>query len=49
MVRRWRYVLIYEINALTLVAADIRMTNVPDIRVDYRHETLLAELAFIQT
>lgn len=29
--------------------ADIRMTNVPDIRVDYRHETLMAEHAFIQT
>ncbi|KAG3004968.1 hypothetical protein JG687_00015083 [Phytophthora cactorum] len=28
---------------------DIRMTNVPDIRVDYRHETLQGELAFIQT
>ncbi|KAI9909297.1 hypothetical protein PsorP6_014897 [Peronosclerospora sorghi] len=28
---------------------DIRMTNVPDIRVDYRYETLQGELAFIQT
>ncbi|CAH0486569.1 unnamed protein product [Peronospora farinosa] len=28
---------------------DIRMSNVPDIRVDYRHETLQGELAFIQT
>ncbi|CAI5738103.1 unnamed protein product [Peronospora destructor] len=28
---------------------DIRMSNVPDIRVDYRHETLQSELAFIQT
>lgn len=28
---------------------DIRMTNVPDIRVDYRHETLQSELEFIQT
>ncbi|KAL0584382.1 hypothetical protein ABG067_005733 [Albugo candida] len=27
---------------------DIRMTNVPDIRVNYRHETLASELAFIQ-
>lgn len=23
------------------------MTNVPDIRVDYRHETLQGELAFV--
>ncbi|TMW59645.1 hypothetical protein Poli38472_004714 [Pythium oligandrum] len=28
---------------------DIRMTNVPNIRVDYRHETLRNEFAFIQT
>ncbi|RLN64576.1 hypothetical protein BBP00_00003373 [Phytophthora kernoviae] len=28
---------------------DIRMSNVPDIRVDYRHKTLQGELAFIQT
>ncbi|TDH65947.1 hypothetical protein CCR75_005441 [Bremia lactucae] len=28
---------------------DIRMTNVPDIRVDYRHTTLQGELDFIQT
>lgn len=28
---------------------DIRMTNVPDIRVDYRHQTLQGELEFIQT
>lgn len=34
---------------IVLCCVDIRMTNVPDIRVDYRHETLMAELAFIQT
>ncbi|TYZ67790.1 hypothetical protein PybrP1_005565 [[Pythium] brassicae (nom. inval.)] len=28
---------------------DIRMTNVPDIRVSYRHETLQSELEFIQS
>lgn len=28
---------------------DIRMTNVPDIRVDYRYETLQCELQFVET
>lgn len=34
---------------LYVYAADIRMTNVPDIRVSYRHETLMSELEFIQS
>lgn len=31
------------------LCTDIRMTNVPDIRISYRHETLQSELAFIQS
>ena len=38
-----------EERALTksMVTNDIRRTNVPDIRVGYRHETLCQELALI--
>lgn len=28
---------------------DIRMTNVPNIRVNYRYETLQSELEFIES
>lgn len=34
---------------MAFCGADIRMTNVPDIRVSYRYETLQSELEFIQS
>jgi hypothetical protein len=34
---------------ISLSCIDIRMTNVPDIRVEYRYETLQSELQFVET
>lgn len=38
-----------DVSVVCVCAADIRMTNVPDIRISYRHETLMSELEFVQS